>query len=307
MATFTGTATLNTTNSHAPGPYTEQITMDVTFNANQTQLTIGTFPTITGPAAGQPPISTPLGNDTYTLTLTPGVAGNGTGNYNASTGELNLNLTLHLHNSVHIFSDGDLDSDFAFIGAQMMTTQTCISQDGALRVTGSGVNPPSGGSVLIVGTTKITGGYLGGSDCDLIINGTLASVVPPPQTFNSLTFNITTGSDDLRGDSSATASVMINGANQTFTLKKQTDPGWGNNSDNVRTFTINGPAQPATAFGPISITLTSHDGTFETNDNWNIQAVTVTATGPNNASTLLRTDSGNPFKRLTGSVPTATL
>jgi hypothetical protein len=310
MATFTGTASLTTTNSHVPGPYTEQISMALTFNSNQTQFTIGTFPNISGPAVGQPPISTPLGNDTYSLSLTPGIPGNGTGSYNSSTGELTLNLTLHLHNSVHILSPGDLDSDFAFTGAQMMTTETCFSQDGSLRYTGSRVNPTSGGQVLLVGATKFTGGYLGGSDCGLTINGIVADIVPQtqtPPTFNSLTFNITTGGDDLRNDSSATASVMINGANQTFTLKKQTDPGWGNNSDNIRTFTINGPAQPVTAFGPISITLTSHNSGFETNDNWNIQAVTVTATGPNNASTLLRTDSGNPFKRLTGSAPTATL
>ncbi len=307
MATFTGTATLTTTNSHAPGPYTENLTIPISFNTNLTQASITSFPTITGPSAGQPPISTPLGNDTYTMSLTPGIPGNGTATYNPTTGQLVLALTLHLHNSVHIFSNGDLDSDIPFTGAQSITTDTCISQDGALRFTGARVNTPmTGGNVTLVGATKIVGGYLNGSDCGLVIQGQLQQISLPAATFNSITFNILTGGDDLRGDSSAVAKVMINGSPQTFTLKAQNESGWNNNTDHIKTFSINGPAQPATAFGPISITLTSHDGAFETNDNWNIQSLNVSVAGPNNASALLRNVSGNPAARLTGSVPTAT-
>jgi len=130
--------------------------------------------------------------------------------------------------------------------------------------------------------------------------------LPPAATFNQITFNIGTGGDDLRGDSSATASVNISGGTQTFTLKAQSDGGWENNSDHVKTFTIAGPAQPLTAFGTITITLTSHNGFAETNDNWNVQTVNVTVNGPSGSGCVLN-QGGNPLGRLTGSGPSMTL
>jgi hypothetical protein len=128
---------------------------------------------------------------------------------------------------------------------------------------------------------------------------------PAAATFNQITFNIGTGGDDLRGDSSAKASVHIGGGSQTFTLKAQSDPGWGNNSDHIKTFTISGPAQPLSAFGNVTITLTSHNSFPETDDNWNIQNVTITLNGPAGSAIWLRR-SGNPFARLTGSGPSVT-
>ena len=129
---------------------------------------------------------------------------------------------------------------------------------------------------------------------------------PANATFNQIIFNIGTGGDDLRGDSSATATVKIGGGSQTFTLKAQSDAGWGNNSDHVKTFGIAGAAQPLSAFGNVTITLTSHNGFLETDDNWNIQNVTITLNGPEGSATLL-TRSGNPFARLTGSSPSVTV
>ena len=41
----------------------------------------------------------------------------------------------------------------------------------------------------------------------------------------------------------------------------------------MRTFSIAGPDQPVSAIGPMTITLTSNNGTFETDDNWNIESV----------------------------------
>jgi hypothetical protein len=121
-----------------------------------------------------------------------------------------------------------------------------------------------------------------------------------------VTFAIETGGDDLRGDSSATATIHFPSGAQTYTLKAQNAAGWGNNSTNTRTFTITGPAQPLAAFGAITITLTSHDGTFETPDNWNIQSLTVTALGSSGAAQIY-TGSGNPLARLTGSSPSLTV
>jgi hypothetical protein len=127
-----------------------------------------------------------------------------------------------------------------------------------------------------------------------------------PVVITQITFNIGTGGDDLRGDSSATASVILPGGTQTFTLKAQSDPGWGNNSDHVKTFNIAGPPQPLSAFGPTTITLTSHNSFTETDDNWNIQSVAVTVDGPSGSAVVFN-QSGNPLSRLTGSAPSVTL
>jgi hypothetical protein len=71
-------------------------------------------------------------------------------------------------------------------------------------------------------------------------------------------------------------------------------------------FTIAGPAQPLSAFGSITITLTSHNSLFGTDDNWNTQNVTITLNGSGGSTTWL-TRSGHPFARLTGSSPSVTM
>ncbi len=132
------------------------------------------------------------------------------------------------------------------------------------------------------------------------------TAVQEKATFSRLTFNIKTGGDDLRGDSSATADVALPGGTQRFTLKAQNEGGWGNNSDHVKSFSIAGPPLPLAAFGPITITLTSHNGFLETDDNWNIQSIVVTAAGAGGSATVA-SQAGNPFARLTGSAPRVTI
>jgi hypothetical protein len=129
--------------------------------------------------------------------------------------------------------------------------------------------------------------------------------VPPAATFSQITFNIGTGGDDLRGDSSATVSVALPGGAKTFTLKAQGESSWDNNSAHTKTFTIS-PAVTLAAFGNISFTLTSHNSFTESDDNWNIQSVGVTAAGSSGSACVLN-QSGNPVSRLTGSAGTVTL
>ncbi len=131
------------------------------------------------------------------------------------------------------------------------------------------------------------------------------SPASPTATFSEISFTIETGGDDLRGDSSATATVQLPGGSQTFTLKAQNDSGWGNFTTNTRNFTLAGPPQPLSAFGKITITLTSHDSIFETPDNWNIQSLTVNAIGAGGSASIY-SSSGNPLVRLTGSAPSFT-
>jgi len=88
----------------------------------------------------------------------------------------------------------------------------------------------------------------------------------PRPAFDAL--EIATGGDDLRDDSSATVSALSNlQANlQIFTLKRQNQPGFGNNTSYQQMFGFNGTSTPEV--GSVSITLTSHNSLFETDDNW---------------------------------------
>ena len=144
---------------------------------------------------------------------------------------------------------------------------------------GTTVNGGTGNNINLVqnGQTLSTGTLITPTIIECQYTG--PAPVQAPATYSQITFNIGTGGDDLRGDSSATASVVLPGGTQTFTLKAQTDPGWANNSDHVKTFTIAGAAQPLSAFGAVTITLTSHNSFGETDDNWNIQSVNITVNG----------------------------
>ena len=176
-STFNGTATLTTTHSAASGPFTQNLTLTLLFSSDLSQVSLASFPEITGPAPGQPAIPTLLGNDTFTIDLDSAAPGSGTGTFDSATGALTLTLPLHLHNSVHVVSPGDVDSNLPFTGTQSLTTGTCASADGKISLTGSPYNAATG-AVTMVGAARISGGFLGGSDCGLTIAGTLSSPTP---------------------------------------------------------------------------------------------------------------------------------
>jgi hypothetical protein len=179
------------------------------------------------------------------------------------------------------------------LNGTMVNNNGSASSDTA---TGSGANPYDILDTMNSGSSWGSYLYVGGP----------TPVAPVAAKFNQVTFNIGTGGDDLRGDSSATASIVLPGGTQTFTLKAQSDPGWPNNSDHTKTFTIAGAAQPLSAFGNITITLTSHNSFGETDDNWNVQTVSITVNG-SSGSACLYNKGGNPLARLTGSQPSVTL
>jgi hypothetical protein len=135
-----------------------------------------------------------------------------------------------------------------------------------------------------------------------VVFDTSSCLPPPVLAFNQVTYTIVTGGDDLRGDSSATTNLGVAGKSLPFTLKAQSDPGWGENSTHTKAFAVS-PAQPLTAFSNLSVTLTSHDSWTETQDNWNIESINVKLTGPGGQACLVNL-SGDPFARLTGSGPT---
>ena len=127
------------------------------------------------------------------------------------------------------------------------------------------------------------------------------------QVYGQIQFTIATGGDDLRGDSSATATLESPNGNtmQVFTLKGQNQSGWNNNSTHTVTLPLNPPLLACTV-RHIKITLTSHNGFGETNDNWNLQNITVVLSN-GGGGVAIATGAGNPFARLTGDLPSVVL
>jgi hypothetical protein len=130
----------------------------------------------------------------------------------------------------------------------------------------------------------------------------------PPGSFNQIQFVVGTGDDNLRGDSSATATLEApNGTPlQVMTLKAQNQPAWDNNTTNTTTAALN-PVRTPAAIGHIVITLTSHNSLGETDDNWNVQSVAVSLLNNGGGARALMSASGAPLARLTGSAPSLTL
>jgi hypothetical protein len=148
QATFTGTATITTTNSSAPGPFTAGIQLGLLFDGNRTSVIITSFP----PIATQP-FSTPFGTNVTTVTKT----GGGFGSY--ANGNIVMPLTLHF--------DQSLDLPF-------------FEEDSDLSV-GVSTNPPGSpvdptGGVTLAGSGVFQGGFLGGATGTLSISGTISPV-----------------------------------------------------------------------------------------------------------------------------------
>jgi hypothetical protein len=130
---------------------------------------------------------------------------------------------------------------------------------------------------------------------------------PVTGTFNTIDFSVVTDGDDLRGDSTATLTVNINGSPTQFTLKSQSDPSWGQGSTNVKIFRTGD--LPVGAFGDFTISLQSHNGFMESDDNWNIGNITAKLIDSKTAaSTCYVRVSGSPyFVRLSGSQSTSSV
>jgi hypothetical protein len=120
----------------------------------------------------------------------------------------------------------------------------------------------------------------------------------------TVTLTVVTGSDDLRGDSSATAALQAeDGATiEQVTLKGQSDPSWDNNSTNQRSFRLNANQ---VALRALAVTLTSHNSFPETDDNWNIDLIDIKVTDGVGTPLCEQRYVGSPAVRLTGSAGTA--
>ena len=123
----------------------------------------------------------------------------------------------------------------------------------------------------------------------------------------SLKLTVVTGSDDLRGNSSADANLIDSAGNtfETFAMKGQNDfwwSGWVANTSHIAVGPFNQAS--STMLARVAVTLTSHNAIFQSNDNWNIDALLIEVLDYSGNTLCTQTLSGNPLAQLTGSVPT---
>lgn len=144
---------------------------------------------------------------------------------------------------------------------------------------------------------------------------------PPPASVNQMRITIQTGKDDARSDSELWATlpgepsfclkpsnnadpdgVCANGGSATDQNGKQS---WDNWTTSSQSFSLPVP-QPLSSLGSITLKLIEHNSGFESDDNWDIQAITITMTDSTSTTTtvlnMANTPNGdNCMARLKGS------
>lgn len=141
-ATFTGTATMTTTNDNARGPFTSDLRLSLSFEDCRATLRITEFPPISVT------FPTPIGDNTTTVTMPSGGAGT------FAAGRMDIPVSLRFANT--IAAGGTSVAD--------MTLATASPGGTSLR----------DGSVTLVGSGRFRGGFLNGSTCSLTVTGTIA-------------------------------------------------------------------------------------------------------------------------------------
>lgn len=140
--TFTGNATMTTTNDNARGPFTSDLRLSLSFEDCRATLRITEFPSISVS------FPTPIGDNTTTVTMPSG----GTGS--SAAGRIDIPVSLRFANT--IAAGGTSVADM---------TLTTASPGGS---------PLRDGSVTLVGSGRFRGGFLNGSTCSLTVSGTIA-------------------------------------------------------------------------------------------------------------------------------------
>jgi hypothetical protein len=149
----------------------------------------------------------------------------------------------------------------------------------------------------------------------LLALSALAAIMPQfafaGSTPVQIKFEIQTGSDALHGNSTATVRLMntmatgtaTSGPLQEIVLKSQKQPAWEVKSTHTVTAVLRKHFKPSDLTN-IVITLQSHNGAMQKDNDWSIQSVKVTLIDVNGKLHEIGSQAGKPLARLTGSNPT---
>lgn len=164
---------------------------------------------------------------------------------------------------------------------------------------------PSGlESHAVPGFDLVTG--WGTPKCELLYTLSSQNPLEPETRFSVVELVIATGDDDLRDDSEATVSLTLPGPDLSAPLKLSGVGGWGPGTVHQVLLTLPTPLTQAEldGRGPLVVTLVQHGSPPETDDNWDITAVTARFVRPARPELCMMDLVAN--SRLTGSVGSAT-
>jgi gas vesicle protein len=140
-ATFTGTATLKTSNSNAKGPFNKNVNIGLFFSVwDRKDISITSFPKISVT------YDTPIGKVTTTVTMN-----SGSGTFNSAQNRISLDLVLAFHHSTNLAGDS--------------TLTIALNTDSPLT---------AAGNITVSGSSKFKGGYLDGDTCWLTVKGKIS-------------------------------------------------------------------------------------------------------------------------------------
>lgn len=125
------------------------------------------------------------------------------------------------------------------------------------------------------------------NDDELCITSSVSNFSGP-----AIETTFTTGGDDLRDNSTVAGELQAQDGSSTGALvKQQGQPSWDSGSIHVRV-SRNGLTSP---IQQELLTLTSHNGLFQTNDHWNIDAIDLKLRNPNGSVICDEFQSGSPL------------
>jgi len=124
------------------------------------------------------------------------------------------------------------------------------------------------------------------------------------QVVSTLHFTITTGSDDVRQNSQVNATLTVLEGQQASEVQQSLNNGanWPNGSINQADMAI--PSVRVRDIRSFRIDfLSGSTGPFDTEDNWNMNAIQATFTLDTGGTDILFEQDGQPLHRFTGSDP----
>jgi hypothetical protein len=148
VAQFDGTATVTTSSALAPGPFSQSLTLHPIFNAERTKVNLGPFPEID--------------QTVNRVTARINELDGGTGSFDNAAGTASIPIALRVDNS---FNPTPSTVDLVLTTGHV--ARGSFAADGAPLDRGTG-------AITFVGVGAFQGGVLDGSDCLMVVSGTLA-------------------------------------------------------------------------------------------------------------------------------------
>jgi hypothetical protein len=163
LATFAGTYTITIGHPSAPPPYVGPLSLGLVFTVGRLYVAIPAFPAI-------PQASQVLGLSATTTVTMIGTAAGPFVPRRADPSYGSMTISIELRFDTDVGSDGSIEDTTT---AKFLLS-TSPSASGLGPVAGSRLDQAGQGQVTIGGATRLMGGLINGTECVLVISGTIA-------------------------------------------------------------------------------------------------------------------------------------